>query len=699
MEEMKPIQLDKDTGAEEPLGTATGGKAKMPVAENVEREAEKETGRRAEAEAKKEAKRAEKEEKELAEEAAKNTRKAEKEKREAEKEKKQAEKEKKRAEKEKKRAEREDKKIEREAKKARREAKKAIKRARRLGVDPSELQPETLAEKWARFRKWMPFLLTLLILLLIAGGVFVTRDYIKDFSDRIVNIGHPEMYFRVVKERQLKDRAARIGNIYDSYVVPNLLGGGDRSASLTAKIKLNEKGQDKLAELSQIKGKDLSWLGDVSARTDFNETDKLISVASDVNLENRNIFTLSMIANPVENDVYYQMPQINSDFLGFEDGECSAQLDFGTIQEPVAEYLYVSKIRDYMEFSRRWGENKDLLKESLPSGETVEMLYLRYMELILSETDAIKKVGNEELEADGCSQKCTRYDITISTAQAKRIYKKIFETASEDKDLRDIYIRLAEVPGDGTDGYEQYSNFQKRLEEAAENAEEYVSFEEEAVISVYINRKGQIVGEKLMKDEGLVWEYRLPVQSKKQAFYYATCMESEKYSIEGSGEAMLGNFKGKYVIEKNHVPVISGQIKGLDLYKLNRQMLDLEATAYLLPEADEFCDTDRQRELTKCFKYLTVNFSCKTDKNSMRFKSTLKDGDEKTGTVEASFETKGGKKQNLPALKNVFFVEDTEDLNLWMDEAEWDKYIAFLEKSGGSDEWIKWLRDAVDKRE
>ena len=87
----------------------------------------------------------------------------------------------------------------------------------------------------------------------------------------------------------------------------------------------------------------------------------------------------------------------------------------------------------------------------------------------------------------------------------------------------------------------------------------------------------------------------------------------------------------------------------------------------------------------------------KTDKNSMRFKSTMKEGDEKAGTFEAAFETGGSKKQNLPALKNVFFVEDTEELNRWMDEAKWDKYIAFLEKSGGSDDWISWLNDAVDK--
>lgn len=230
---------------------------------------------------------------------------------------------------------------------------------------------------------------------------------------------------------------------------------------------------------SSLGGVDCSWVNDLELKYNIVSNEDMSKIA--LGLAHKSIPLLSgeILMGLAEDSAYLSVPQLTKKYL-------EVPLESGTSAVSTAQVF-------------------DLIKSALPLIET-------YYTMLLDGITDVQKT-NGAIEANGVSQDCTLYTMTLTEKQAIAIVKNIATAMSTDENLKELFIDLFSlVPSPDVDPEDMYNDFLEEINGLIENINETSLAEDadesanEVILSMvsYV-KKDDVLGRKLeivLNDEG-----------------------------------------------------------------------------------------------------------------------------------------------------------------------------------------------------
>lgn len=512
-----------------------------------------------------------------------------------------------------------------------------------------------------------------------AAAVVVVLLVVFNFA-RINNFVHkqftsPEKYYRYVERKTVKDIASSGSSIYDSYVL-DALNFYDKSVEGELSLELGEAGQE-LAELAGLAGVDLSWLKGAGITTEFSVKDNTIRWGAGATLNKNSILSGNMIVGLEEGSAYLQIPELTDTYLGVEFDEMLSGYEKEALDEMV----------ETLESSKK-------MVSALPSQAKAEKLAEKYLNIALKQVDDVSK-GKKTIKAEGVQQACTELKVKIDMNTMQKIVVAIAEEARDDKDLKKIIIDFVDSSDSfGMDGDECYEEFLEELDDLLSELDDDRDYGKATVLDmkVYVDSKGVVRGRSISNPwtGDTTVSFMMPQKGSKFGCKMSMKAYRDDVEISGSGKRKGDKITGDFKVKYNGTSLVDVAVKNLNTEDLKKGMPNGTMTVSLASSIG------KSGLVSSVIGDIEATISFDTSNNSGKYKiSVSRDGDS-LGTITASVKTGNGSKASIPSAKNVVMVEDTDDLEDWMEDISWDKFIDRLEKADVPDEWLDTLEDIVD---
>ncbi len=513
---------------------------------------------------------------------------------------------------------------------------------------------------------------------LVIGGVALVVVLVLVFCSSSLahffkkTFASPEEYYSYIEKQQAEELIGMYMAYYDNYVM-DLLSITDKSVQADVSVELS----DELRDLLGYSGADFSWLESVNIGVNANAKDLGISGGLELAINGVDVISANTIIDGNEEGVYFQIPELNKTYIGaeFDDMDISFDEDDWEMFETIAQYM--------------------------PASKELDALLTKYAGIALDCVEDVE-MDSDELKAAGISQKCTVLEVTIDTDTVQAMAEAVLEEMVEDKDLEKLLkdtLAMAEEFGEDVDVDDAYDNFIENLEDALDDVDEIDMDDEEILMVLYVNNKGEVIGREI-EMPGMKMTFAMPKQGSK--FGYEYVMEMDDYGdtmkmvVEGEGKEVGSKLSGEFEIKVDTYSIIDMVIEGYNMDKAKKgefvgsytikpsKALGTLLSAADMPAASAILDYS-----------ITVDMDMNAD--SSKFAMTVNDGDEALLKLAVSAKEGKGSKVSAPAEKNVVDLTDSDDLEDWLDEIDWDKFLEKLEdKVGVEGDYVDMLEDAID---
>lgn len=490
----------------------------------------------------------------------------------------------------------------------------------------------------------------------------------------------PEKYYQYVERRTVKDIASSGSSIYDSYVL-DALNVYDKSVEGEFSMELDEAGQE-LIELAGLAGVDLSWLKAVGITTEFSIKDSAIRMGAGATLNKNSILSGNMIVGLEEGSAYLQIPELTGTYLGVEFDEMLSRSEREMLDEAVEQM----------------GKSKKMVS-ALPNQAKAEKLAEKYLNIALKQVDNVSK-GKKTIKAEGIQQTCTELKVKIDMDTMQKILVAMAEEARDDKDLKKIIINFVDSNDSfGIDGDECYEMFQEGLDDLLSDLDDDLDYGDTTVLEmkVYVDSKGDVRGRSIESPLSGNSEFSVVMPKKGSKFGYKLSMKSyrDEIVLVGSGKDKGDTITGDFEIKYNGTSLVDVAVKNLNTKDLKKGMPNGTVTASLSSTIGNLLGS----QVMAIIGDIEVTVSLDTKDDSGKYKISVSRDKESLGSVTASIKTGNGSKASIPSAKNVVMVEDQDDLEEWIEDISWDKFIDRIEDADVPDEWVDALEDIADALE
>lgn len=504
-----------------------------------------------------------------------------------------------------------------------------------------------------------------LIPLIIVASVVVVLVVCVVNAARLNNFVHkafssPEKYYQYVEKKAAQDLVNCGGDIYDSYVLDSM-NVYDKSASAELSVELDKDGEE-LLELAGLAGLDLSWLKSVQVSADVSVKDHVMNMGATAGINKDSIITGNVILDTENENVYFQIPELTKTYIGVELEEIGN-----------SRFEGLEEIQDM---------NKELLR-ACPDQKQVEKLFNKYIKLALGHVDDVSK-STKTLKAEGIQQKATELKITMDGDTYRDMMEDVLETMQDDTEIEKMIEKICDA-SDDLDADDVYDEFQDKLDDMLDDMKYYEDREGKLfTMKVYVDGKGEIIGRKLeverygrnVVDVSMV----MPKKGSKFGFELAATIDGQTLKIEGKGKESGNKINGEFSFKYNGTSIMDCTTRKLDISELKKGRLNgtLELN---LSSGISTALGYRYSEYASMLKDLQIAINANTSKNSAKYVLSINFDDKKIGTVTLAAKTGSGSKAKIPGSSSTVFVEDSDDLEDWMETIDWNKVVKNLDKT------------------
>ena len=519
--------------------------------------------------------------------------------------------------------------------------------------------------------------------LIIGAAAVVVLLIIVAFSSKTLANGlkkafsSPEKYYQYVEKKNLKETAENISVIYDNVFMRNS-NVTDTSVSSEISIALEEEAFEQLEEWADIDKDDISWLSEASITVDYSMKNNAISGSAGVNLGKESILAADIVMDLEEEAAYAQVSSLSEKYLG---------LEFSALEDMTGEDISGEDIQEAL-------QSLEDFYEKCPDKKKVNKILYNYFCTAIAGLEDVEE-DKKEVRAAGISQKVTVLEVTIDDRAVKTIVESVLEEMQKDKDLKKIYEDLAEAQL-MEDAYVFEEDYEDLIEEALDSVD-YIEFEEEIVMEVYVNGKGEIIGRKFeLEDAGEILFLKTK-DGKKYGQEWSLDMGYSKVYLEGSGKESGSKLSGEYEIgmesygegyelkftveDWDQDSIKEGYVNGTINISM-RDVVDMLEDELGIP-GSMFASYE-----------LEVELASKEDSGEAAIRLIY--DDECVATINVIGSVGKGQKASAPADKDVIFIEEEDDVMDWVDSIDGEGFLDRLEKAGVPGDYVEELEMMLD---
>lgn len=492
------------------------------------------------------------------------------------------------------------------------------------------------------------------------------------------NFASPEKYYQYIAKQQAEEVIDTYMVYYENYVL-DLLSITDKSMEADVTVELGEDMQDLLG----YAGVDLSWLDNVTLGVNANAKNLGISGGLELAVNKTDVLSVNAIMDCNEEEVYLQIPELNKTYLG------ASFSDLG------------------IEFDDEYWEMFESISKYMPASKDLDKLLTKYAEIALECIEDVEK-DKETLKAEGISQKCTALEVTIDSDTLQDMLEAVLEEMSEDKDLEDLVKKTLEVSEEfdaDLDVDDAYDEFLDLIDEMLDDIDDVDMGDEEIVMTLYVNSKGEVIGSE-MEMTGMTVSYAMPKQGSKFGFEYvieySDYYDEVKISIEGSGKESGSKLSGEFEVKVDTYSVLDVVVEDYDVDKAKKGELvgsftispskSLETLLSAMGTSSYYSSY-----IASMLEDYSVTIDSDMDADGGSMAISVNDGKDMLVKLSVNMKEGKGSKISTPSSKNVLDLTDSDDLEDWIDDIDWDSLLDKLEdKVGVDDDYVDMLEDVID---
>ncbi|MBP3305768.1 MAG: zinc ribbon domain-containing protein [Oscillospiraceae bacterium] len=479
-----------------------------------------------------------------------------------------------------------------------------------------------------------------------------------------------------VETNSLGGYADAISKVYGQLLKSDTFAGG---AQTSLKLRVGDDVLQMLKE--QIANKtganvDLSWLSEFGLDMDVNTQDALAQAKLRLLLAGNQFLNLDLICDMDSQMLWLAFKDLSSDYLEMDFAELGLNLD-----------TFVNSV-----------ENANVLRDALPSGETVNTLLKKYIAIALEYIgDADKET--ETLELDGLKQEATALTVKVTEKDLLNIVIKILEEAKNDQALKGIvegfgaYIDSMNPNNKGTDYYAEFSD---AVEDAIKNLKDKLasaSTDNYIRITTYADNADSVIGRTIKVISG---------GETVQTLYYRTVTDGDAFrfkasvselEITGSGTVKGNVLDGEYSVKVSDTEYLLLKISDFDQAKLERGYLSgtirLEPSSKLIKEVVGNSNMSIFADLALELKLDTSDTAANIDIDIFANDSLL------VGLTMNTKITEGGSIKK-PSSKDTVNAMDEEEVKEWVQNMDFDALLRNLKAAGVPSEYVDALETMVN---
>ncbi len=492
----------------------------------------------------------------------------------------------------------------------------------------------------------------------------------------------PEEYFYYIEERSAKEAISIFGEAYDAV----------KSDTATESDPKENKAFEGAVTVTFGEALQALMKTEEGTKAGFSELGmKYKGVAGTAPGTSQCELTFSVNGSDVLNGMYWsdnaaylnylQIPELSDDVLKI------------STAVPEDEYSLVSS-KDVLEFFEE-------LYQILPEKDVAEGMLQRYHTAALYE---IKEVEEETalLSTEGVYMRCTKLTATLNGEELSKVLEAVAEELLQDKDLEAFISELAATQ-QFVEKDELYDEIYEALKELRYSARELRDFDEETEITVWVDKKGAVVGRRIAIGRDNSIYYAIPREKNKLGFTFEIEVDGAELSLDGIATVNKSDLSGTYNIKSEGIPYFEGEFTA-DLRQMLRKKGATEGTVTVYPagnaknalrELDE--ELEEYSEFPIKLKDLSLALSFTTkEKTSVTGYSVLTGEELLLGVSVEQTEVDGGE-VCFPDDADVVELTSEAEFAEWLADADLQGVIDSLKAAGLPAEWFSDME--VDPKE
>ncbi len=500
------------------------------------------------------------------------------------------------------------------------------------------------------------------LVLLIANAPKIANAAVKLFTS-------PAGYFQHVLGKSADDAAEQIAKGY-GMVLEGLNESDDLSSDAKFTVSVGEDVIDMLEDETEM---DFGWLESMSllVNSDMTKDAYKFDIGLDVN-EDR-LISMVMLANMSDKMAYFQVPELNEDYLGLDLEMLFDEMD-----------LEMDEIEDV-------NESLDKIMKALPKEAKVEKILKRYLDLAISCVEDVEQ-DKEEVKVGEITDKLTVLEATIDEKTLVAMMEKIIPELKEDKDIEKIMFDVLDTVGevfdieDDLDADEIYDDFIDGLDDLEDSLDDLEDEEFEFVLKLYVNNEGKIMGWAVEVEEADAEISSLLVtKGNKFAYELEGNVSGAKAVLEGSGKMSATKLNGDFKVKVLGMKMLEFTMTDLKLKDLKDGYFNGTVSVSLGKGAVSAIEDENGDELPFDVEDFVLELTGKNSKKKSDMTVSLYEKDELLVAVTVANEIGKAGKIKSPKDSEVIMAEDEEELMEWVQDFDVDEFVESLEDIFGEE--------------
>lgn len=300
-----------------------------------------------------------------------------------------------------------------------------------------------------------------IVVLLLAGVGVAAHAQISNYVRK--TFGSPESYYQYVEKKNRDEGMELFSASYNT--MRDSLVADSQNREVNYKIELGQS----LKTMLSMASPEFSNLKSVEINSKGKREKNITSGQGTVLVNGENILTFNSYLDQKEQKGYVQIPELSKSYL-----DLSGTLTQTVEASEAAGMNYFTMMSD--------------LEKYFPETEQIETLLTTYTDLFIDDMDSVKKTS-ADLEAEGVKTSCMDLQVTCDGAKFYDLVVKTLTSLKGDKTLKGI-VEKADA--------DSYTAMQKGIDDLLESLkaskEEITGEDVKAVMDVYVNGSGSIIG-------------------------------------------------------------------------------------------------------------------------------------------------------------------------------------------------------------
>ena len=498
-------------------------------------------------------------------------------------------------------------------------------------------------------------LAVVVLLAIVSFAVFAGQNFFKRTFSSATD------YYKYVEKRNVNSKDT--WKAYDAYV--------KKVSSITSsKITQNmsiELSDDAKDLIGNFYPEDLDWFEKLDLVMELAAKDKNYEASISAKLNGKDIANVQAYAD--DDNIYATLPDMTD------------------------EYLLMSK--DYLSDE---GFDLDAYMssfESLPSKDKLKSIATKYTNIYLKNVSGVKK-EKVKLKAGEVTQSVYKLSYTLEEDKLQEVLQALAEAADGDSELRDVVRAYAEASMGTSAGsmgltvddiMDQYDSYIEDLQESIEDIDlEGVSL----TMDTYVDNSGNIVGRDIVigqEDEEEYFSYAFTRNGKNVGLIYSYEFGDNITEFSGTGKLSGANLSGEFKLTQSYdgdeSSLLNVTVNKINMAKLgtDNQEIDVvisadEGLSDLYYGMDEFSD-----------------YALRLQVNKSKSVWSIIDGTDELVTITLTDDRSAAKKIDIPKNMETYDIEESDEIEAWVDNLDVDQYIDKLSDTDLPEEWVDTIEE------